>query len=1115
MDDINKQNQAKNEATNNKTKNNSYTDYDFGNTSIFSDSIDELIKKIKEETEAVDEILSNKPKIEIPVDQNSSFDNNAIGNIDIEMPDFDVPDVEPILEELKKEHHPEIIKFEIPTPTVFEEPTNNNVNGSSIQIEKPMDLVEDTLDDFKIDQPILIKEENKQEIQEEDKYVEDANDPFEIEKQKILDEHKKTDLEQANVKKEETIEEKNKQKAQETKKDSEQNKKAIVKKNKTKIKKPSIKIKPIKINLFNKEKAIKSNNGGSSDRPKAKKATLVWAIIVSIVLFFFVAGVIGAGVFATILCKDKPTLNVTDLVSPDSSTIYDSQGNKIMEVGMYLRENIEYDELPNCVVDAFLASEDSRFYEHLGFDIPRFTKALMSYVAQGGEISSGGSTLTMQLIKNSYFSIDADDQSTIAAREGMSGIKRKMQEIILSLELTLSGKTTKQDTFAMFVNKVNYGNNIRGIEKAAQYYFGKSAKELNVGESAFLAGVINLPNVYNPYNELDKYDSIYLDPDSDYVANATSRRNEVLNLMVQHGYITESEAELYKSIRIEDMLCGVTNRFTETNDKYQCYIDAVIDEVEEMTGESPYLIGMNIYTNMNPYMQELMYDIQNDEDLIEFPNELCQSAIVLMDNQTGAIEALGGGRGEREGARQFNRATSAYLNPGSSMKPVVDYSLALEYLGWSTAHTITDQPYYLYDGPALISNFDHIYHGDMMMTEALARSQNTPAVQTLKAVSDKIGEDKVVDYLNSIGFKFEYADFDLQFAIGGNRCLATPVQMAGAHAIFMNKGKYIKPHTINYIEYVDGRDNYVADTVGTQVLSEATAWMTAYLENYNMEGPYSSLMQYCLRDYPLYGKTGTTDWGTSGSEFGIPDYSTKDSWLVMQTNRYTISCWTGYDELQKGAYFTTYEYQMNTKSHIVDLILDELETHASYEGYDPTIPMQMPDSVKEISFQKGTFPYVTSNPEVKGYIWDKWVDENTGSLEQALAYSQSIKKYVDAGISGIMGTYNGNQVNVIFTLSQGTGGMLSGENVDLSSSNVYNETTGASGPVWFPHWETIYLGSAVPPYYYNVYVNDVLVSTGATDSTSFNVAAPGGTKCKVEMWTTNPEHPMSVEIPIS
>lgn len=837
-------------------------------------------------------------------------------------------------------------------------------------------------------------------------------------------------------------------------------------------------------------------------RPKAKVFTFIMAILMCIFLFACLCVGIGAFVFAYKLCEDKPELNVSDLISPDSSTIYDSEDNKIMEIGMYLRENIDYERMPNCLIDAFLAIEDSRFFEHPGFDIPRFTKAALANI-RTRDFSQGGSTVTMQLIKNSYFSIDADADSTIAARSGMSGIKRKMQEIVLALELENFTDTPKQDIIAMYINKVNYGNNIRGVEKAAQYYFGKSAENLNLPESAFLAGLINSPNTYNPYNDLHKYDNYYLDPESEYLQNAVERRNEVLDLMVMHGYISEAESNLAKSVRIEDMLAGVSDNFQEINEKYQEYIDAVLDEVEEVTGESPYYVGMEIHTNMNPYMQEYIYDMQNEADYVglEFPNDLCQSAIVVMDNQNGAIEALGGGRGETESARQFNRATHAYLNPGSSIKPVVDYALCIDALGYATSHTFTDMPYYLYGGNVLISNYDHHYYGDMMMTEALGRSQNTPAVQALAAVVEEKGEEFVIDYLNSIGFNFDYSDFDLQFAIGGNRCLVTPLQLAGAHAMFINGGHYIRPHTVNYIEYNDGRENFIADTKGIQAISDATAWMVAYLEEYNMTGSYSSLMWYCKRgrDYPLYGKTGTTDWGDAGLDYGIPQGATKDSWLVMQTNKYTISCWTGYDKLEPKAYFTSYEYQENTKSKIVSKILDELIDHHLGE-YDPYTPLQMPESVTEFTHVKGAYPYAYPSggyPTVTGYIAKKALEEHPlVSASEASSLASQNRKYISGGIANLNGSYDGNTLWVTFGTGAGENGICVGETCDLSTTNDYGETTYAAGRIWFPHWTAIYSGGALPPYFYTITSDTGEVISGATEDLGFSEGI-GGSRVNV------------------
>ncbi|MDO4198781.1 MAG: transglycosylase domain-containing protein [Erysipelotrichaceae bacterium] len=866
-------------------------------------------------------------------------------------------------------------------------------------------------------------------------------------------------------------------------------------------KKPLFKFrKPKKTNKVKKTETVKTEKTVKEPRPKASLGVLIASIIVSIIVFIGIIGVCGAGYFAYKLCEDMPTLNTEDLVAPDSSIIYDIEGNKIYELGTYLRESITYEEMPNCLIDAFLSIEDSRFFEHIGFDVPRFTMAALVNL-QSGDFSQGGSTVTMQLIKNTYYSIESDDESTIAERQGMSGIKRKMQEIVLALQLEANKDVSKKDIIMMYINKINYGNNIRGVQKAAEYYFGKDACELNIGEAAFLAGIINSPNSYNPYNDLEKYDNYYLDENSEYLKNGTERRDEVLDLMYSHGYINETELNLYKSVKLEDLLAGISENFYSVNEKYQSYIDAVIDEVEEMTGESPYKVGMNIYTNMSPYLQELVYDIQNEADYtgIKFPNEQCQSAIVLMDNQDGSVHAIGGGRGEIDSARKFNRATSAYLNPGSSIKPIVDYALAIEKLGWATSHTITDMPYYFYGGNILVANYDGNYYGDMLMTEALGRSQNTPAAQTLAAVVDEIGEEAVIDYLNSIGFKFDYEDFDLQFAIGGSTCLVTPMQMAGAHAMFMNGGRYIAPHTIDHIEYVKDREDYVADTTGTQIISDATAFMVAYLEYYNMYGNYSSLMWYCKRDYPLYGKTGTTDWADAGEEYGIPTGATKDSWLVMQTNKYTISCWTGYDQLEKGAYFTNAEYQENTKSKIVAKILDELETHY-YGEYDPYKEMTMPDSVTEFTHVKGAYPYAAPGggyETVTGYIAKSALEAHPLiSVSEALAIAEQNRKYVVGGVVNLNGSYDGNVVTVGFDLGVGENGFCTGV-CDISTTNYEDETTHASGRIWFPHWNTIYTGTSSPPFHFTVSVNGTRVAEGDTMDQGFAVEAPGGSEVTV------------------
>ena len=204
-----------------------------------------------------------------------------------------------------------------------------------------------------------------------------------------------------------------------------------------------------------------------TQRPKGSLGTFIAAILVCSIIFIGILGVCGAGYFAYKLCEGKPELVKEDLKAPDSSIIFDAYGNKIMELGTYLRESVDYEEMPKCMIDAFLSIEDSRFFEHVGFDIPRFTKAILVNL-KSRDFSQGGSTITMQLIKNTYFSIDADEESVLADREGMSGIKRKMQEIVLALELELGHKATKQEIISMYISCVSC--RFATIQKIADYF---------------------------------------------------------------------------------------------------------------------------------------------------------------------------------------------------------------------------------------------------------------------------------------------------------------------------------------------------------------------------------------------------------------------------------------------------------------------------------------------------------------------------------------------------------------------------------------------------------------------------------------------------------------------
>lgn len=693
-------------------------------------------------------------------------------------------------------------------------------------------------------------------------------------------------------------------------------------------------------------------------------------IIAGILVFVIICGLIVGGIGLKILSdmiKTAPTLSMSDFQNTENTQIFDSEGNLIAEVGNVLRENVTYDELPEALVDALISVEDSRFFEHNGFDIPRFAKAMIENL-RSMSFAQGGSTLSMQLVKNTYFT---NNDTTIATKS----IDRKVQEIFLTMDF--EKETNKKTIIEYYLNKMNFGATSRGVQKAALYYFGKEVSELNLSECALLAGVVNSPNYFNPYYHLD---------------HATSRRNTVLDLMVHHGYITKQEADLAKSVNIEDLLVGLTSRIEGTAIPYQSYIDVVLDEVYALTGQDPYDVPMRIYTAMRKDVQEEIDAIQNDErlDIVRFPDDLMQISIVSLDNHTGEIVGLGGGR-NYVGQRVYNRASSMYKQPGSSVKPFLSYALAFEHLGWATSHTVTDAPIVYRGTSTQINNFDGVYRGEISLYDAVGKSLNTPAITTLETLVDNHGYSMVVNYLQALGFSHVNLDnFDIGFAIGGSNFEVTPIELAGAHATMINSGQYITPHTVTKIEYMDGSNPYIPSYTATQAISEEAAYMTADLMRAATTSSYANYMQILQRSYPVYGKTGTTDWGTSGTQYNIPIGAAKDKWMVASTSNYTNCVWVGYDKGIKDAqtYFTSEKSSRNIPGNISKLMLDVLE-----KGDEGAI--NRPVGVQNIEHIVGTFPYASviegMNEEyiTRGMIkkeFNQTVDSNDITMENLSAF---------------------------------------------------------------------------------------------------------------------------------
>lgn len=636
-----------------------------------------------------------------------------------------------------------------------------------------------------------------------------------------------------------------------------------------------------------------------------------------------------------------PDLVLDDFFSQESSRIFDKDGNQIADVGTQIRENVSYNEMPECLIDAFLAVEDSRYFEHDGFDLPRFTKSAITNVEnkllhRSG--LSGGSTFTMQLVKLTYF--QNDETGETANRS----IEYKIQQIALAREL--EKKADKKSIFEMYLNKMNFGGqgNIRGVQKAAQYYYGKDVGQLNLPEAAMLAGVINSPYYYDPHNFLDK---------------ATERRDTVLYQMYNHGYIDKKEYQLALKVKVEDTLIDPSSKESGGDTyAYQSYIDSVIAEAQTVTGLDPLYTAMDIYTCMDPSVQSVMDGIQSGQyESVVFPDDLMEIGVIAENNQTGEIVGIAGGRNYgRGGSMLLNHAMDQYKQPGSTVKPFLDYALAFEYLGWATDHVVVDRPIAYEDTGKVIQNFNGLYYGEVRLNYAIAASLNTPAIQTFQQVINNAGWQTVADYLASLHFsQIDPEAFDIGYAIGGSNFVVSCEELMAAHAIIMNGGNYIKPHTITKIVYRSGQqEDFVPQYDRTQVLSPQAAWLTAQMMYYTIHGGVYNYLQILDRPYATYGKTGTTDWGDEGLQYNIPQGASKDKWMICDTSQYTITTWVGYEKgvLDGGTWFSSDKSQLNIPGNICSLVLDAVHPEGSYPEEVP-----MPDGISSITHILGVFPY--------------------------------------------------------------------------------------------------------------------------------------------------------------
>ncbi|MDE5978339.1 MAG: PBP1A family penicillin-binding protein [Turicibacter sp.] len=596
---------------------------------------------------------------------------------------------------------------------------------------------------------------------------------------------------------------------------------------------------------------------------------VIGTILKSFLLVGLLGGIAAMMIGSFIIFKTietAPELDVSKIYATESTIIYDKDGNIIDELGIQKREWVSYEDISPVLIDAIIATEDSKFYEHAGADWQRFLVAALSNFVTG-DFDQGASTLTQQLIKQTHLTSE-------------KSIDRKIKELYLSIQI--EKVLTKEQIIEAYLNYSPFGGSVNGIQKAADYYFGTTANDLTLAQAATLAGLVQSPATYRPDH---------------YADAAEKRRDTVLKLMVKHGYITQDLADLAAAEPITDML---VYRESDTIDKtkYQSFIDAVLNEVENKYNLDPYS-GLQIYTTMDPEAQSLVYDIQNTNKYVDWAATGLKSAtdiqsgIVFMETQSGLIRAIGGGVNEEGVERGVNYATQLTRQPGSTAKPIFAYGPAIEYLNWGTGTTVDDELYAYQDGN-IVHNYTHQYLGRMTIRYALNKSLNVPAVKAFNAA----GADNVKAFAENLGFNFGDQPLYESSAIGGFSDGFSPMQMAAAYATFGNQGIYNEPITIERIITNDGTV-INANQESHRAMSEETAYLlTDMLHTVMTEGTGTTAN---VGSMYLSGKTGTTNLAASErATYGYPDNAIRDSWFVGYSNYYTAAIWTGFTNNSDG-----------------------------------------------------------------------------------------------------------------------------------------------------------------------------------------------------------------------
>ena len=575
-----------------------------------------------------------------------------------------------------------------------------------------------------------------------------------------------------------------------------------------------------------------------------------------------------------------------------TSIIYDGQSDVVTRLhGVQDRTWVSISELQPSTVYAFISAEDARFFEHEGVDVIRIAGAIVADIKAGSYVQ-GASTISQQLIKLSHLTSEKT-------------ISRKAEEAALAYEM--ERQYSKEDILEMYLNYVYFGGGYYGIEAAAEGYFGVHASDLTLDQSAMLAGILKSPSGYAPH--------------INYAASI-NRRNNILRLMQDYGYITDDEKKQ-----------AAAKRPTILHDKREeysgYYTDAVTKSAAALLGITvDELIrgGYSIYSAMDSDIQHYCEEMFKNGEL--FPAEDSEAAIVVLEPSTGMVVAMVGGR-SYTGGISFNRATDIRRQPGSVIKPVIAYAPAFEYLNYTAADMILDEETTFADYTP--SNYGNKYYGWVTVREAVTKSLNVPAVKTLS----EVGVERAKDFAKRCGIEFDDKDDSLALALGGFTYGVSPLQIAGAYSCFASGGIYNTPTLVKKITDRNGLTVYEYRQDSRRVMSEANAYiLTSMLKSVVTEGTGHRLNTL---DIPIAGKTGTVGLANGN----------RDAWMAGYTPEYTAVVWQGYDSDRLGLLPSS-----ATGGTYPALMLYELFNHIYPDGRSGDF--EKPESVKQYSIDAKT-----------------------------------------------------------------------------------------------------------------------------------------------------------------